>query len=143
MFGAYTQSKLADLIFALELQRRLTAAHSPILSTAAHPGYAVTNLHDSGPGDGNSPMKIMLKLLHPLSQDAHQGALPTLFAATSPTAQPGGYYGPDGLLETKGNPIATKIPAAATDQSVAARLWEQSERLTGITFASLGSLTKA
>jgi NAD(P)-dependent dehydrogenase (short-subunit alcohol dehydrogenase family) len=140
MFGAYTQSKLADLIFTLELQRRLTAAHSPILSVAAHPGYAVTNLHDSGPGDGNSPMKMMLNLLHPLSQDAHHGALPTLFAAVSPTAQPGGYYGPDGFLETKGDPTAAKIPAAAKDQAVAARLWEQSERLTGTNFAYLESL---
>jgi NAD(P)-dependent dehydrogenase (short-subunit alcohol dehydrogenase family) len=143
MFGAYAQSKLADLIFALELQRRLSAAHSPILSMAAHPGYAVTNLHDSGPGAGNSPMKILLNLLHPLSQDAHRGALPTLFAAVSPTAEPGGYYGPDGFLETKGNPSAAKIPAAAMDGAVAARLWEQSERLTGATFASLGSLTEA
>jgi NAD(P)-dependent dehydrogenase (short-subunit alcohol dehydrogenase family) len=146
MFGAYSQSKLAELIFTLELQRRLTAAHSPILSIAAHPGYAVTNLHDSGPGDGNSPidspMKILLNLLHPLSQDAHHGALPTLFSAVSPTAQPGGYYGPDGFLETKGNPTAAKIPAAAKDQAVAAQLWEQSERLTGTTFASLGSLTR-
>jgi len=143
MFGAYTQSKLADLIFALELQRRLTAAHSPIVSIAAHPGYAVTNLHDSGPGAGNSPMKILLNLLHPLSQDAHHGALPTLFAAVSPSAQPGGYYGPDGFLETKGNPAAAKIPAAAKNQDVAARLWEQSERLTGAAFASLGNLTRA
>jgi NAD(P)-dependent dehydrogenase (short-subunit alcohol dehydrogenase family) len=135
MFGAYSQSKLADLIFALELQRRLTAAHSPVLSIAAHPGYAVTNLHDSGPGAGNSPMKVLLNLLHPLSQDAHQGALPTLFAAVSPTVQPGGYYGPDGFLETKGTPAAAKIPVAAKDKAVAARLWEQSERLTGTTFA--------
>jgi NAD(P)-dependent dehydrogenase (short-subunit alcohol dehydrogenase family) len=137
MFGAYTQSKLADLIFAVELQHRLTAAHSPILSVAAHPGYAVTNLHDSGPGTGNSPMKVFLNLLHPLSQDAYRGALPTLFAAVSPTVQPGGYYGPDGFLETKGNPTAAKIVASAKDQAVAARLWEQSERLTGVTFASL------
>jgi NAD(P)-dependent dehydrogenase (short-subunit alcohol dehydrogenase family) len=137
MFGAYTQSKLADLVFAVELQRRLTAAHSPILSVAAHPGYAITNLHDSGPGTENSLLKSFLNLLHPVSQDAHQGALPTLFAAVSPTVQPGGYYGPDGFLETKGNPTAAKIVAAAKDQAVAARLWEQSERLTGVTFASL------
>jgi NAD(P)-dependent dehydrogenase (short-subunit alcohol dehydrogenase family) len=143
MFGAYTQSKLADLIFAVELQRRLTAAHSPILSVAAHPGYAVTNLHDSGPGTGNSPMKIFLNLLHPLSQDAHHGALPTLFAAVSPSVEPGGYYGPDGLLETKGNPTAAKIVAAAKDQAVAARLWEESERLTGINFPILGRATGA
>jgi NAD(P)-dependent dehydrogenase (short-subunit alcohol dehydrogenase family) len=137
MFGAYTQSKLADLIFMLELQRRLASAHSPILSIAAHPGLAVTNLHDSGPGDGNSPMKVLLNLVHPLSQDAHHGALPTLFAALSPNVQPGGYYGPDGFFETKGDPAAAKIPAAAKDQAVAARLWEQSERLTGVTFASI------
>ena len=78
-----------------------------------------------------------------LSQDAHHGALPTLFAAVSPSAQPGGYYGPDGFLETKGDPTAAKIPAAAKDETVAARLWEQSERLTGTTFASLGRLTRA
>lgn len=144
---AYAQSKLADLIFALELQRRLTAAHSPILSTAAHPGYAVTNLQTSGPGDGNLLMKIMMKLLHNLSHDALHGALPTLFAAVSPTAQPGGYYGPDGLFELKGDPTAAKIPAAAKDQAVATRLWQQSERLTGAAFASafpgLVSLTSA
>jgi len=143
MFGAYTQAKLADLIFALELQRRLSAAHSPILSVGAHPGYAVTNLHDSGPGAGNSPMKMLLNLLHPLSQDAHHGALPTLFAAVSTSVQPGGYYGPDGFLETKGNPSAAKIPATAKDQAVAARLWAQSERLTGTAFASFSSLTRA
>jgi hypothetical protein len=143
MRQAYAQSKLADLIFTLELQRKLTAAYSPILSTAAHPGYAVTNLQTSGPGDGNVPMKIMLKLLHGLSQDAHHGALPTLFAAVSPAAQPGSYYGPNGLFETKGAPAAAKIPAAAKDPAVAARLWEQSERLTGVTFASLVSLTSA
>jgi NAD(P)-dependent dehydrogenase (short-subunit alcohol dehydrogenase family) len=137
MMQAYAQSKLADLIFTLELQRKLTAARSPIISTAAHPGYAVTNLQTSGPSDRNVPMKMMLKLMQPLSQDAHHGALPTLFAAVSPTAQPGGYYGPDGFFETKGNPNAAKIPAAAKDQAVAARLWEQSERLTGVTFASL------
>jgi hypothetical protein len=87
-------------------------------------------------------MKILLNLLHPLSQDAHHGALPTLFAAVSPTAQPGGYYGPDGFLETKGDPTAAKMPAAAKDQAVAAQLWEKSERLTGTTFASFGSLTE-
>jgi NAD(P)-dependent dehydrogenase (short-subunit alcohol dehydrogenase family) len=140
MMQAYAQSKLADLIFTLELQRKLTAARSPIISTAAHPGYAVTNLQTSGPGDRNVPMKMMLKLMQPLSQDAHHGALPTLFAAVSPTAQPGGYYGPDGFFETKGNPNAAKIPAAAKDQAVAARLWEQSEHLTATNFAYLESL---
>jgi NAD(P)-dependent dehydrogenase (short-subunit alcohol dehydrogenase family) len=134
---AYAQSKLADLIFALELQRKLTLAHSPILSTAAHPGYANTNLQTSGPGNDNLSMKIMKVLMHSLSQEAPDGALPTLFAAVSPTAEPGGYYGPRGLLQLKGAPAAEKIPAAAKDQAVAKQLWEQAERLTGATFASL------
>jgi len=142
MMQAYAQSKLADLIFALELQRKLTAAHSPILSTAAHPGYANTNLQTSGPGDDNLSMKIMMVLMHSLSQDAPHGALPTLFAAVSPTAEPGGYYGPGGLFGLKGAPTVAKIPAAAKDQVVAKRLWEQAERLTGATFASFASLTR-
>jgi len=99
MMQAYAQSKLADLIFALELQRKLTAAHSPILSTAAHPGYANTNLQTSGPGADNLSMTIMTGLMRGLSQDAPQGALPTLFAAVSPSVKPGGYYGPDGLFQ--------------------------------------------
>ncbi len=96
MFGAYSQSKLADLIFQLELQRRLSAAGSPILSTGAHPGYALTNLQTSGPA-GIVPLSFRLVeiILKPLaSQDAAHGALPTLFAATSPVVTPGGYYGP-------------------------------------------------
>jgi NAD(P)-dependent dehydrogenase (short-subunit alcohol dehydrogenase family) len=141
MLLAYAQSKLADLIFALELQRRLTAAHSPIMSTAAHPGYANTNLQTSGPGDDNLSMEIMMRLMSSLSQDAPDGALPTLFASVSPTAQPGGYYGPGGLFHLKGAPTVAKIPAAAKDRAVAKRLWDQAERLTGARFASLLSLT--
>jgi NAD(P)-dependent dehydrogenase (short-subunit alcohol dehydrogenase family) len=143
MMQAYAQSKLADLIFALELQRRLTAAHSPILSTAAHPGYANTNLQTSGPGHDNLYMKIMKVLMHGFSQDALHGALPTLFAAVSPTAKPGGYYGPDGIFQLKGAPAAAKIPAAAKDQAVAKRLWEHAERLTGAPFTSLVRLNRA
>jgi len=86
-------------------------------------------------------MKIMKMLMHSLSQEAPDGALPTLFAAISPTAEPGGYYGPGGIFQLKGASAAAKIPAAAKDQAVAARLWEQAERLTGATVASLGSLT--
>jgi len=88
-------------------------------------------------------MKIMTVLMRGLSQDARHGALPTLFAAVSPTAEPGGYYGPDGLFQLKGAPTAAKIPAAAKDQAVAKRLWEQAERLTGATFTRLVGLTRA
>jgi NAD(P)-dependent dehydrogenase (short-subunit alcohol dehydrogenase family) len=139
MLQAYSQSKLADLIFQQELQRRLTAIASPILSTGAHPGYAITNLQTSGPGEN---MSLLLRLgtmiLKPLaSQDAAHGALPTLFAATAPEAQPGGYYGPSGFQELKGHPVPAKITSAAKDIALAQRLWTESERLTGVTFGAL------
>jgi len=137
MFGAYSQSKLADLIFQLELQRRLSAAGSPVLSTGAHPGYAITNLQTSGPA-GVVPLsfRLMEMILKPLaSQDAAHGALPTLFAATSPEVTPGGYYGPNGFQELKGHPVPAKIAPLAKDVDLAKRLWSESERLTGVTFA--------
>jgi NAD(P)-dependent dehydrogenase (short-subunit alcohol dehydrogenase family) len=136
MFGAYSQSKLADLIFQLELQRRLTASGSPILSTGAHPGYAITNLQTSGPA-GVVPLsfRIVEMILKPLiSQDAAHGALPTLFAATSPAAIPCGYYGPSGFYELKGHPVPAKIAPAAKDLSLSKRLWTETERLTGVSF---------
>jgi NAD(P)-dependent dehydrogenase (short-subunit alcohol dehydrogenase family) len=134
MWQAYAQSKFADLVFQQELQRRLTAIGSPILSTGAHPGYAVTNLQTSGLGE-NMPflMRLGITILKPLaSQDAAHGALPTLFAATSPEATPGGYYGPSGFQELKGHPVPAKITAAAKDVALAQRLWTESERLTGV-----------
>ena len=139
MWQAYAQSKLADLVFQQELQRRLTAIHSPILSTGAHPGYAVTNLQTTGPGE-NIPFitRIGMMILKPLaSQDAAHGALPTLFAATTPEATPGGYYGPNGFQELKGYPVPAKITATARDVALAQRLWTESERLTGVTFGAL------
>ena len=139
MFQAYAQSKLADLIFQQELQRRLTATGSPILSTGAHPGYAVTNLQVTGPGDNVAlSLRMGMALLKPfLSQDAAHGALPTLYAATSPEATPGGYYGPDGFQELKGHPVPAKIAKAAQDPTLAKRLWAETERLTGVTFGAL------
>jgi NAD(P)-dependent dehydrogenase (short-subunit alcohol dehydrogenase family) len=136
MWGAYGQSKLADSIFALELQRRLTAIGSPIIATAAHPGYAITNLQSSGPGtEGSFMLRLMTAILKPIaSQDAAHGALPTLLAATSPEATPGGYYGPNGFQELKGDPVSAKIAPAAKDPAVAKRLWSETEKLTGVTF---------
>jgi NAD(P)-dependent dehydrogenase (short-subunit alcohol dehydrogenase family) len=135
MFQAYAQSKLADLIFALDLQRRLKAAGSPILSTAAHPGYAVTNIQ----ADHLRPaLKLMIATLKPfLSQDAAHGALPTLYAAVAAEAVPGGYYGPDGFAELKGYPIPVPVPNSALDEKIAKRLWEESERLTRVKFDAL------
>ncbi len=135
MAQAYGQSKLADSLFALELQRRLTGAGSPIAVTSAHPGYAITNLQTSGPGNGFSPFRIISAILKPLlSQDAAHGALPTLFAAVAPEAVPGGYYGPDGLFELKGYPKIVLIPSRAQDPDDAGRLWSEAESLTGISF---------
>lgn len=129
--ATYSQSKLADLVFAIELQRRLSAAGSPIISTGAHPGLAATNIFANATG----LFRMFLALLTPLlAQDAAHGALPTLFAATSPDVAPGGYYGPNGSSERKGDPAPAKIPAAATDEAVAKRLWVESERLTGVVF---------
>jgi hypothetical protein len=138
MTQAYAQSKLADSIFAVELQRRLTRAASPIIATAAHPGYAITNLQSSGPdsgGGGFSIFMLLAALLKPIaSQDAYHGALPTLYAAAAPEAAPGGYYGPNGLMGLKGFPAATPIPTAAKDIATAQRLWAEAERLTSVSF---------
>jgi NAD(P)-dependent dehydrogenase (short-subunit alcohol dehydrogenase family) len=138
MFQAYAQSKLADLIFAQELQRRLTAVRSPIISTAAHPGFAVTNLQADHVGAG---LTLLMKLMKPFfSQDAAHGALPTLFAAVAPEAVPGGYYGPDGVGELKGFPKEVQLAKGALDPVTAKRLWEESERLTGVTFEVLSAV---
>jgi NAD(P)-dependent dehydrogenase (short-subunit alcohol dehydrogenase family) len=136
MFQAYGQSKLADSLFAFELHRRLTAVNSPIIVTSAHPGYAITNLQTSGPGEQKGLVGLLSAILKPvLSHDATHGALPTLFAATSPDAAAGGYYGPDGLFELKGYPVAVAVPALARDTAVAARLWKEAERLTDTVFS--------
>ena len=132
MLGAYAQSKLADLMFALELQRRLTAAAVPIASISCHPGFAVTNLQADHISFG---LKVLTVTMKPFfSHDAAHGALPTLYAATAKEAQPGGYYGPDGPLHMKGYPAEVEPPATAKDEMVAKRLWETAERLTGVAF---------
>jgi NAD(P)-dependent dehydrogenase (short-subunit alcohol dehydrogenase family) len=136
MFGAYSQSKLADLVFQQELQRRLTKAGSPIRSTGGHPGYAITNLQTSGPGDSlPMMMRIMMAILKPMaSQDAAMGALPTLYAGTADEAGPGSYVGPGGFQELKGYPVAAKVCKAAKDEALGKRLWEVTEELVGVRF---------
>jgi NAD(P)-dependent dehydrogenase (short-subunit alcohol dehydrogenase family) len=135
MAQAYGQSKLADSLFALELHRRLARAGSPVIVTSAHPGYAITNLQTSGPGNGFSPFRIIGAILKPLlSQDAPHGALPTLFASVAPQVMPGGYYGPDGFFELKGYPGTVPIPSRARETKDAERLWSEAESLTEITF---------
>jgi NAD(P)-dependent dehydrogenase (short-subunit alcohol dehydrogenase family) len=127
---AYGQSKLANLLFMMELQRRLDAAGSPLRSVAAHPGYASTNLqfHTESIQD-----QIMGVFNHLIGQSAAMGALPTLYAATEDL--PGAaYVGPDGLLEQRGHPRLVDMSGAAKDADAARRLWEVSEELTGVTF---------
>jgi NAD(P)-dependent dehydrogenase (short-subunit alcohol dehydrogenase family) len=127
---AYQQSKLAMLMFALELQRRSDAHRWGLMSNAAHPGFARTQLMANGPGDN-----LLATLVMPLvSHSAAAGALPTLYAATSPDAKPSGYYGPNGIFELKGAVAPSKIMPQALDRAVASRLWDVSAKLTGVTF---------
>jgi NAD(P)-dependent dehydrogenase (short-subunit alcohol dehydrogenase family) len=131
---AYSQSKLAMLMFALELQRRSDAAGWGLMSNAAHPGYARTDLIANGPGAGGLLWQIN-KVLRPyVSQSAADGALPTLFAATSPAAKASGYYGPNGFYELKGPPAPARIMSHAKDSVAAAWLWNISASLTGVSF---------
>ncbi|MGY8635946.1 SDR family oxidoreductase [Bradyrhizobium sp. 14AA] len=136
---AYCQSKLAMLMFSLELQRRSLAAGWGVTSLAAHPGYARTDLIPNGPGS-NTLMWQVGGLLQPLiSQSATEGALPTLFAATSPAAEPGGYYGPNWFYELKGSPVQAKIMPQAKDFAAAAMLWDVSAMLTGVSFDDIAA----
>jgi NAD(P)-dependent dehydrogenase (short-subunit alcohol dehydrogenase family) len=131
---AYCQSKLAMLMFALELQRRSDANGWGLMSNAAHPGYARTDLIANGPG-ANGLLSWLSKSLQPfMSQSAAEGALPTLFAATSPEANAAGCYGPNWFYELKGPPVPAKIMPQAKDAAAAARLWDVSAALTGVSF---------
>jgi NAD(P)-dependent dehydrogenase (short-subunit alcohol dehydrogenase family) len=129
---AYFQSKLALMLFTQELARRSRVGGWRILAAAAHPGYARTGLFASGPGAAS-----MLNLLHRtmgvhMSHTAEQGALPTLYAATAPETQPGGFYGPTGPFGFVGAPGEIAIDPKGLDVEMAQRLWERSEQLTGV-----------
>jgi NAD(P)-dependent dehydrogenase (short-subunit alcohol dehydrogenase family) len=129
---AYGQSKLACLIFALELQRRSDAAGWNLTSDAAHPGFARTNLFAGGPG---GLLSVATDFAAPFfGHSAADGARPILFASTSPQAKPGAYYGPGGFGELRGAPAPALIMPRARDAATAARLWDVSEKLTGTSF---------
>jgi NAD(P)-dependent dehydrogenase (short-subunit alcohol dehydrogenase family) len=138
---AYSQSKLANLLFAFELQRRSAASGWGVLSNAAHPGSTRTNLQMTGPNLGKSSggtnyMERMMRLPG-ASQSADRGALPTLYAATDPRAVGGGYYGPNGLMEMTGKGVSeARRSRRARDEADSARLWVISEELTGVTYPS-------
>jgi len=123
---AYGQSKLANMMFSLELGRRLAAAGSHVRATAAHPGWTATDLQRTAG---------ITRLLNPLfAMKPPDGALPTLRAATDPNAANGSYWGPSRFFEINGPPKLARIPRHAQDEAVAARLWQRSEQLTGVTF---------
>ena len=130
-WGAYGQSKLANLLFTLELQRRLSLAGSPVRALAAHPGWAATHLQ----GRTGNPVEHALMAIgnRVIAQSDERGALPTLYAATQDL--PGGaYVGPDGPAESRGYPVLVGRSSAAMDEETARRLWALSEELTGARF---------
>ena len=129
--GAYAQSKLANLLFTYELQRRLEKAGSATIALAAHPGYSTTGLDRYLPSLVQAGARAAAPLI---AQGADRGALPILRAATDPAAQGGQFYGPDGITQMKGNPKLVKSSARSHDARLAATLWAESERLTGVTY---------
>jgi NAD(P)-dependent dehydrogenase (short-subunit alcohol dehydrogenase family) len=135
-WGAYSQSKLANLLFAYELQRHLDAKAAATISVAAHPGYAATNLQSVGPQESGNPVTgLVMKLGNALfAQSDEGGALPQLYAATAPDVRGGQYFGPSGFMEQRGAPKVVDSTSASKDEAVARRLWQVSEDLTGVAF---------
>ncbi len=129
--GAYGQSKLANLLFTYELQRRLKLKGAPTVALAAHPGGSNTELTRYIPGLIKQPVEFVWGLM---AQSAEMGALPTLRAATDPAAQGGQYYGPDGFGEQRGYPKVVESSKRSHDEDVQRRLWTVSEELTGVTY---------
>ena len=128
-WAAYGQSKLANLLFAHELQRRLGRSGSPIRSVAAHPGWTATHLQDND---------WWARTFNPLfAQAPEQGALPTLYAATAADVSGGDYYGPDGLFEMRGGPRRVGSTQRARDPELAAQLWSTAEQLTEVAFPAI------
>ena len=131
--GYHAQSKLANVVFALELHRRLRANGVPVASVLAHPGYSATNLQSAGP---TGVQKLGLKLGNRLlAQDAEMGALPQLYAATHPDVESGQFIGPNGRREQKGYPALVEPLEAARDRGTARRLWDVSEELSGVYYS--------
>ncbi len=133
---AYGRSKLANLLFSAELQRRADAAGVPLRSAAAHPGLASTNIQKPGPEMSGKPLlaAVMTAMSRVVAQSDRAGAWPVLYAATMPDVGPDGYLGPRGLFEARGHPRHVGRSEAARDLDVARRLWQESERLTGVTY---------
>lgn len=135
-WSAYGQSKLANLLFTSELDRRAKAAGWDLIAAAAHPGFSATNLQFSGPAIANNPVgKLATTVMNAvLGQSAEAGAWPQLYAATGPDVVGDDYFGPSGLRETRGNPKRVDRRDEAKDAALAARLWEVSAELTGVEY---------
>ena len=133
---AYGESKLANLLFMRELDRRARGAGLSLTSVAAHPGYAATHLQTSGPQMGGKSLsaRVMAAATPVLGQAPEMGALPSLYAATYPGLPGGTYVGPSRWMEMRGTPKVVAMSRAARDENAAARLWELSEKATGVTF---------
>ena len=137
-FQTYGMTKLTMLMFALEFQRRSEVAGWGVAGLAAHPGFARTDIISNGPASSGLRGALWRRtksFLLPMSPPAGPAALPILFAATSPDATGGGYYGPSRLFEIIGPPGAAKLPKRALDRTAASDLWERSERLAGVSVA--------
>jgi NAD(P)-dependent dehydrogenase (short-subunit alcohol dehydrogenase family) len=136
---AYGQSKLAGLVFSHELARRLAARGLAVSSVACHPGYSATNLQLAGARMTRSPLaEALWKGWNALAaQPAELGALPTLYAATAPDVRGGDYIGPGGILELRGHPKKVSSSTLSRDPELARRLWEASERLTGVRYDAM------
>jgi NAD(P)-dependent dehydrogenase (short-subunit alcohol dehydrogenase family) len=135
-WAAYSESKLANLVYALELDRRVRAAGLPTVSVAAHPGYSATGLQHAGLAMGNYSLeRFVLRLGNRvIAQSAAAGAWPLLRAATQPGLPGGAYFGPGSLGEAHGAPAPARISRAALDPDLGRRLWDASEAATGVTY---------
>ena len=129
---AYGQSKLADLMFAYELQRRLLLAGSEVRSMAAHPGYSATNLQAHLGTAARLSQDLMMRV--GMVQDARAGAMPTVYAASAPDLPGGSYVGPSGFMEQTGPPRVVGSTGASHDRDVQRRLFDRAEQLTGVEF---------
>lgn len=136
-WDAYGASKLANILFANTLDRRARLAHSKLISLAVHPGVSTTNIFANGPGTNNLKALVVRLLAPIMMQNDEAGALPTLYAATSPNAHGGEYIGPDGFQELKGSPAVVQPRPQALDEAVGQQLWTISEQLTGVTYPPL------
>jgi NAD(P)-dependent dehydrogenase (short-subunit alcohol dehydrogenase family) len=133
----YSDSKLANLLFAFELQRRLTAVDAPLISVAAHPGTAATNLVKPGSAGNMVKQMFMTVGVRVIGQSEDQGTLPQLYAATAPQVQGGEYFGPNGFMENRGHPKRLGSSSASKDLTSTSRLWAMSEELTGVRYEAL------